>query len=415
MNTYSVSELIDVLKNTLIQQELLSNLYINGEIANYGISKNGHAYFTLKDKSAKISCVIFANRIRSLNFLPSDGMLVLLHGVVSIYEASGQIQLNVFSMENSGIGDLFKKYTELKYKLEQEGLFLNGNKLMIPKYPWKIAIVTGKDSAAEADIRINLKRRWPIATIDYFHANVQGNLASQEIIKNLITIEKLNYDLVILARGGGSFEDLNSFNDEALVRHIYQLKIPLITGIGHESDFTLCDFVADLRAATPTAAVELATPRIEDVIKEFKILEERLMMSLSRQYRDNLTQLKLLRHKLENQLALLSANLDNFRLISEKFKKQAIQYFQINNRLLTLLGNQLTNALNMYQIKLHANWENKIALLDAFGPLKILNRGYGIVYNCNKVVKSISDVMISDVVSIHLADGTIAAIVKEKK
>ena len=269
-----VSKLVRYLKNKLDGDANLSNVSIFGELSNFHSHNSGHLYFTVKDEKAALSCVMFSSSARRLNFKPKNGDKVELTGSVSLFETTGAMQLYVSSMRLQGLGDLYAQYERLKAKLYEEGYFSAEHKKAKPNlYPNKVAVLCGDASAAMSDIKICFARRWPLANVDYYPVLVQGLDAPENIINTLLKVDEMGYEYIILARGGGSFEDLFCFNDERLVKTIYSLKTFTVTGIGHEQDFTLSDFVADLRAATPTAAVELITPdikKVEELLSEYK-------------------------------------------------------------------------------------------------------------------------------------------------
>ncbi|MBP5279697.1 MAG: exodeoxyribonuclease VII large subunit, partial [Erysipelotrichaceae bacterium] len=260
MQELTVSSLLRYLKTRLDNDTNIQKIYVVGEISNYHRHFSGHLYFTLKDEKAAINCVMFKSAAALLNFEPKTGDKVIVYANTSIFEASGQLQLYVLKMNPQGLGDLYARYEALKKKLSEEGKFDDDHKIELEKtYLEKVAVLVGDKSAAMSDIKICFKRRWPLCKVDYYPVLVQGPDAPKDIIPKLKQVDELGYDAIILARGGGSFEDLFCFNDEQLVNTIYDLKTFIVTGIGHEQDFSLADFVADLRAATPTAAVELIT------------------------------------------------------------------------------------------------------------------------------------------------------------
>ena len=261
----TISLINKAIKNVIDAQPFLNKVYLKGEISNYKGHTRGHLYFTLKDESSRISAVMFSSQASSLNFIPADGMNVLVEGRIGVYEASGAYQVYVEKMVEDGIGNLYLEYEKLKKKLEQEGLFNEDHKLPIPKYPKTIGIITAPTGAAVRDIISTIKRRYPLCQTILFPTLVQGELAKDNIVKQLNKAQEYDLDLIICGRGGGSIEDLWAFNEECVARAIYECKIPIISAVGHEPDFTIADYVADLRAPTPTGAAEMAVPNLVDL------------------------------------------------------------------------------------------------------------------------------------------------------
>lgn len=279
---FKVSEISKYINRILSDDILLSDVQIVGEVSNFTHHTSGHMYFTLKDEDSQIRCVMFKNYNSKIDFPLANGMKIIARGQVSVYERSGSYQLYVRTVKEEGIGDLHLRYEELKKKLDSLGYFDNTHKKDIPKYPREIGIVSSKTGAAIQDILNVMKRRYPLAKLYFYPSLVQGESALDNIISGLNYLDNKNLDLIILARGGGSFEDLFVFNEERLVKTIFNLNTPIITGIGHEIDFTLSDFVSDLRAPTPSAAAELATPnlqRLKDEIKELSYSIKTLVFS----------------------------------------------------------------------------------------------------------------------------------------
>ena len=256
----TVTQLTKYIKYKIDNDTHLMNVFLKGEISNFKAHTRGHMYFTIKDENSRINAVMFANSVKNLNFVPQDGMKVMVVGKISVYEATGGYQIYVNEMIEDGIGNLYIKYEQLKKKLEQEGLFDVHHKRPIVKIPKKIGVVTASTGAAVRDIMTTIKRRWPLVEVILFPSLVQGASAAPDIVRNIELANTYDLDTLIVGRGGGSIEDLWCFNDEEVARSIYNSKIPVISGVGHEIDFTIADFVADLRAPTPTAAAELSVP-----------------------------------------------------------------------------------------------------------------------------------------------------------
>ncbi len=408
MNKISVNQLVNIIKDAINCQPQLQNVNVIGEIANLSVSKNGHIYFSLKDEQAKISCVMFSSRFKSLTFRPKDGTSVLINGIISVYQATGQIQINVLTMQEEGIGNIYQQYELLKEKLTKEGLFNSSNKKSITKYPEKVAVLVGLDSAASADVMHVFNRRWPICKVDIIPTIVQGIGAPSDITKNLEMIKNDNsYDFVIICRGGGSFEDLNCFNDERLIRYIYKYPKPIISGIGHESDFTLIDFVSDLRAPTPTAAVELTTPDIKEVIKDFNIFKERMEIGLSIQINNNHLSLNYIKQNLINSLNRREKEVIIAKELFNKFDRLGLTFKHNQDRVLESYKVQLEKILENNYNRSNNDLKRMEYLLDALSPLKVLSRGYSLTYKNDKLVRTSDEVNIGDKITVCLNSGRI--------
>lgn len=406
----TVSSLIRYLKNKLDTDEKLQRIYVNGEISNFHRHFSGHIYFTLKDEYAQINCVMFKSAASSLKFEPKTGDKVVVYANTSIFEQSGQLQLYVLKIEPDGLGDLYAQYEQLKKKLTDEGKFSDDHKIELEsEYPDRVAVLVGDKSAAMSDIKTAFLRRWPLCSVDYYPVLVQGGTAAADIIKELIKVDKLDYDAIILSRGGGSFEDLFCFNDENLVNTIYNLKTFIITGIGHEQDFTLADFVADLRAPTPTAAVELITPDIEDVIEEINDYEERLYSSLIAQLDSKRLKYDYLLERLTHyqaSLLNLSARIDsNVNTIRQEIIHRINSFNDDIIHLLSTIRLKADFKLN----ESNYTYKRLNTLLEAYSPENVLKRGYTLVMQDNKVVKS-SKKLKDKEFEVRFNDGSITAI-----
>jgi len=408
----SVTSLLRYLKNKLDSDDNLQRIYVVGEISNFHRHNSGHLYFTLKDESSAISCVMFKSSASSLNFEPKTGDKVLILANTSIFEVSGQLQLYVSKMSLDGLGDLYAKYELLKKKLSDEGKFDDDHKIDLPcEYINKVAVLVGDNSAAMSDIKTCFKRRWPLAKVDYYPVLVQGNTAASDIISKLLEVDKLNYEAIILARGGGSFEDLFCFNDENLVNTIYGLKTFIVTGIGHEQDFTLADFVADLRAPTPTAAVELITPDIKDVIDVIEDYEYRIISSLTDIYDNKLMKYDYLFERLihyQDLLSNVSNIIDNH---INRIKQAILHQIDIYKEKIKYSNNSLSNRLNFSLNQKQLLFKRLNTLLEAYSSQNVLKRGYSLIIQDDKVVKS-SKKLKDKEFNIKFYDGTINAIKK---
>ncbi|MEG0277582.1 MAG: exodeoxyribonuclease VII large subunit, partial [Coprobacillus sp.] len=280
------------IKAKMSQDVSLQNVYIKGEISNYRPHPSGHLYFTLKDENSRVSAIMFSSYGQKLDFQVENGMQVLIQATVSVYEATGQYQLYVQKMQQDGIGNLYLQYEKLKQKLYNEGLFDDTHKKMIPVYPKSIAVLSAKQGAAVQDVIRTIHLRFPFTKTVVFPIPVQGKDAFLEIIDVLRKVDEIGFDTVLLVRGGGSIEDLWNFNEELLVRCVFEMKTPIITGIGHETDFTLCDFVSDYRAVTPTAAAMKATPNQVELRKNISSLNKQLCYQMNRVVETHLKHLK---------------------------------------------------------------------------------------------------------------------------
>ncbi len=413
----SISVINKAIKNVIDVQPFLQKVYLKGEISNYKGHTRGHLYFTLKDDTSRINAVMFASRATSLNFVPKDGMNVLVEGRISVYEASGSYQVYVDKMSEDGVGDLYQEYEKLKKKLEQEGLFQEEHKKTIPKYPKKIGIITAPTGAAIRDIISTIKRRYPLTQTILFPTLVQGELAKDNIVKQIKTADKYDLDLIICGRGGGSIEDLWAFNEECVARAIYEAQTPIISAVGHEPDFTIADYVADLRAPTPTGAAEMAVPNLRDLkilIKQYKIRAGENINNKLNFYLKKLNDLKK-SYILKNPLAMYEVKeqkLDNLiNTINIYIKNKLLQakeaYKNITSKYI------LTNPHTIYEKKQH-DFEilvNKVKLLN---PLNILDKGYSVVEKNKEIIKDYNKLNVNDEINIRFSKGNIIANVKSK-
>ncbi|MBU5254877.1 exodeoxyribonuclease VII large subunit [Tissierella praeacuta] len=389
-----VSEVNTYIKRVFLSDMILSNLSIEGEISNFKHHYSGHMYFNLKDEKGKIKSVMFRTDNEKLKFNLEDGMKVVATGYISIYEKEGDYQFYIRHIKESGLGDLYKAFEELKKKLEAEGMFSESNKKPIPFMPKKIGVVTSSTGAAIRDIITVIRRRFPPCCILIYPSLVQGLQAPKEICEGLIYLDSRNdIDLIITGRGGGSIEELFAFNDEQLARTIYKLKTPIISAVGHEVDFTIADFVADLRAPTPSAAAELSVPDIEHLTNELESKYKRLIRNIYSTVDGYRTQIDYLNRNLKfsnptNQLKDKRQEIDNlFKDLNYVMEKK------IGDKL-----NQLSILKNS---------------LNVLNPRLALDRGYGILTdNKGKLVKSIDNIVVDEEINILLKDGKIKSIVR---
>jgi len=390
---FSVSEINNYIKNLLDSDVLLDGVFIRGELSNYKVYPSGHHYFTMKDADGAIRCVMFKSSANRLRFRPESGMKVIVFGRVTVYPRDGAYQLYVNELQLDGVGDLYIAFEQLKAKLEAEGLFDSRHKKSIPEYPDTIAVVTSPAGAAVRDIIRVLGRRWPMSKIVLLPVRVQGSEAPGEIAAALDYANRYKVaDLIITGRGGGSIEDLWAFNDEFVARAIFASEIPVISAVGHEPDVTIADFVADLRAATPSNAAELAVPDRYELWDMLHALEARLFGNLS-------SRLSLYRHRLEaySEKRVLK---DPVNLIADR--KVALDSIQ----------ERLTGAMRASVAEFRREYVERAAKLDAMSPLKVLARGYAIAENeSGRVIRSKNDVKSGDKIRIRVQKDTIGCTV----
>ena len=385
-NAISVTELNKYIKDKIDKDEMLNNVFVKGEISNYKHHYTGHLYFTLKDENSLIKCIMFKGYAANLKFEPKDGMKVTIFGSVSVFERDGVYQIYVRAMQEDGIGSLYKAYEEMKAKLEKEGLFNQSHKKKIPLMPKCIGVLTSNTGAVIRDIINVSTRRNPNVYIKLLPVPVQGPGAAEKIVDAIKTMnEKKLADVIIVARGGGSLEDLWPFNEEIVARAIYDSELPVISAVGHETDFTIADFVADLRAPTPSAAAELAVPNIADIKLKLEGYNNRYKLALKK---------KVEFMKLRYEKCM------NSRVFKEPLQKINEKYILIDMKVKTM-QNSISNIYNSKK----TNMIKHIAKLDALSPLKTLTRGYSIVQSNGKIVKSVSQIKKDDEVDIRLIDG----------
>lgn len=415
---YSVTQYNQAIKNFLDSKEECRNVHIRGEISNFKGHTRGHLYFTLKDEESRINAVMFSFNTDNLNFEPKDGDEVLVDGKISVYVPNGNYQVYVEKMNLAGNGDLLRKFEELKKKLMDEGLFASEHKKAIPKYPLHIGIVTAPTGAAIRDILSTIKRRFPLCETILFPSLVQGEDAKFDIVRQIEKAQEYDLDVLIVGRGGGSIEDLWAFNEEMVARAIYASRIPIISAVGHEPDFTIADFVADLRAPTPTGAAEMAVPNMADIFNYIKQEEIRLNKCI-------MSKIELLKKSLDTLSTsyVLSNPLASFEIKEQKLDSlitrlnQTIQYRLINaqSRFDSIKKNHI--LLNPHELFMtyHNTLELYINKLELLNPLNVLGKGYSITKKGNEVIKSSKQLKKKDLVNIKLLDGTIDAIVEGVK
>ena len=388
----TVSDLNRYIKDKIANDENLSQILVKGEISNFKNHYTGHLYFTLKDENSLIKCVCFKTYAEKLTFMPKDGMKVIVLGSVSVFERDGIYQIYVKIMEEDGLGDLYTKYKELKEKLEKEGLFDETHKKEIPFMPKTIGVLTSQTGAVIRDIINVSTRRNPNVHIRLLPVPVQGDGAAEKIASGIeLMNEKKLADVLILARGGGSLEDLWPFNEEVVARAIYNSELPIISAVGHETDFSISDFVADLRAPTPSAAAELAVADVYEVKRKISDYQDRLRMALIK---------KVELMKLRFDKCMASA------VFKEPLRKVNDNYLVLDNllkRLEVAIKNKEEQEKNRY-LKL-------VSKLDTLSPLKTLARGYTLTERQGKIIKSKNELQKGDIVDIRFTDGKKQAVI----
>ena len=389
----TVSDLNRYIKDKIADDEYLNNILIKGEISNFKNHYTGHMYFTLKDEKSLIKCIMFKSYATKLTFMPKDGMKVMILGGVSVFERDGVYQIYVRAMEEDGLGDLYTKYQELKEKLEKQGLFDEEHKMKIPQMPKVIGVLTSQTGSVIRDIINVSTRRNPNVYIRLLPVPVQGEGAAEKIAYGIEYMNRNKLaDVLILARGGGSLEDLWPFNEEIVAHSIYNSEIPIISAVGHETDFTIADFVADLRAPTPSAAAELAVPDIYEVKRKIDTYQDRLRSSL-------IKKVELMKLRYEKCMASSA-----FR---EPLRKINDNYLKIDTYIKHLEG-----LIKTKQEKVKTKYIKQVAKLDALSPLKTLYRGYSITEKDGKIIKSKEELETGDCVEIRFVDGRKQAKIK---
>lgn len=382
----TVSDLNQYIKNKIADDEFLNNVLVKGEISNFKNHYTGHMYFTLKDENCLIKCIMFKSYAQKLAFMPKDGAKVMVFGTVSVFERDGVYQIYVKAMEEDGLGDLYTKYLKLKNELEEQGYFEESHKKQIPIMPKVVGVLSSQTGSVIKDIINVSTRRNPKVYIRLLPVPVQGEGAAEKIAYGIDYMNKNNLaDVLILARGGGSLEDLWPFNEKIVAQSIYESKIPIISAVGHETDFTIADFVADLRAPTPSAAAELAVPDVYEVKQKIQISQDRLRNSLIK---------KVELMKLRYEKCMSSS------VLREPTRRINESYILIDKYL-----KQLENTIKARQEKEKAKYIELVAKLDAYSPLKTLYRGYSIIEKEGKIVKKKEDLKKDDIIDIQLVDG----------
>ena len=394
MNYKSITEINEIVKNILENDVMLMDIYVKGEISNLKYHSRGHIYFSLKDENSKINAVFF-NATNKLLFTPKDGDSVLVRGKINVYTVNGNYQINVSEIKQDGVGNLYILFEELKHKLALEGLFDSNHKRKIPRFPKKVGIITAKEGAAVKDIISTINRRYPLCQIYLFPSLVQGEGAKENIVQMIRKANETDLDILIIGRGGGSIEDLWAFNEEIVAREIYNSRVPVISAIGHEIDYTIADFVSDLRAPTPTAAAELAVKNIEDI--EVYLSDATTRMSNALLNKINHSKEIVNRYKTNYILNNHSKMYDMKYRELEKFKSklELLAKTQIN-----LCKNRLENI----KIK-----------LELLNPTNVLEKGYSIVKENDKIIKNAKNIKVGSELKIILSNGEVISETKGVK
>lgn len=436
----TVTALTKYIKHKFEADPYLERVFLTGEISNFRMRPNAHQYFSLKDDKAKISAIMFKGAFNKLKFQPEEGMKVLVIGRISLYEPGGSYQIYIEHMEPDGVGALYQALEKRKKALQEEGLFKEVFKQPLVKYPKKIAVITSPSGAVVKDIITTIKRRYPIVQLVVFPTLVQGDKAADDIVKRIKEVDALgDFDTMIVGRGGGSIEDLWPFNEERVVRAIFESRTPIISSVGHETDVTLADLVADVRAATPTAAAELATPVLREEILKIKEKESRLIQGMDNQIKhkkqkfDHLSesfvfkQPKRLYEAFSIQLDTLNRRLE--QSLNSEIKQKEKEFIQLVKRLETqnpkedinlakqkvnYLNEKLTQSIDLTMKDKKRNLIQLMTNLDMLSPLQTMLRGYSYVTIDDQIIKSTNDVDVKQVVNIHLSDGEVTAEIQEK-
>ena len=414
----SVTQLTRYIKYKIDNDIHLNEVFLKGEISNFKAHSRGHFYFTLKDEGSRINAIMFSSNTKKIKFTPEEGMKVLVTGKISVYESTGAYQIYISDMQEDGVGNLYIAFEQLKKRLQEEGLFKEEFKKPIKKYPSTIGVVTAPTGAAIKDIISTIKRRWPLVQVYLFPSLVQGEEAKEDIVKQIKLADSYHLDTLIVGRGGGSIEDLWAFNEEIVARAIFECQTPVISAVGHEIDFTISDFVADLRAPTPTGAAEMAVPQLNDVIGYTHQLKIRLNNQINNKIKNGKERLEGLKNRniLKNPMLLYEPKELEFSNLLEKLKycltncvhKKEKDFIRIKNSYILQKPYQILDKKSNKYLQL-------LSKLETLSPLLTLQRGYTITKKEEKIISSIKDIKINDLLEIELADGKIDAKVIKKE
>ena len=408
----TVTQLTRYIKYKIDNDVNLNEVFLKGEISNFKAHSRGHFYFTLKDEGSRINAIMFASSTRNIKFMPEDGMKVLVTGKISVFEANGAYQIYVNDMLEDGVGNLYIAYEQLKKRLEEEGLFKDVYKKPIPKIPNRIGVITAPTGAAIKDIISTIKRRWPLCEVYLFPALVQGEDAKEDIVKQIHKADSFGLDTLIVGRGGGSIEDLWAFNEEIVARAIFECNTPVISAVGHEIDFTIADFVADLRAPTPTGAAEMAVPQLSDVLNYLNQIKIRLNNTVINQIKVNRKKLDSIRSSniFKNPTMIYQTKEMIFDNLVEKLKFNMINLTNVKGKDLIRLKNSYV-LKNPYQLldKKSNKYLNLVSKLETLSPLQTLQRGYTMTKKDGKVINSSKKIKKGDSIEVEFRDGSIEA------
>ena len=411
VRTGTVSQINAYVKKILDHNIILSNVNVKGEISNYKRHFSGHIYLTLKDEGGVLKAVMFRGNAAKLAFEPKDGMKVIARGRVTVYEAGGSYQLYIEEMSPDGIGSLYEQYERLKKQLEQEGLFSSAHKKPIPKFPKRVGVITASTGAAVRDIINVITRRYPMAEIVLYPAQVQGTGAAQSVVSGINYFNtKKNVDTIIAGRGGGSIEDLWAFNEEIVARAIYNSDIPIISAVGHETDFTIADFVADLRAPTPSAAAEIAVPSSTELYQRLNVINSRLIQAVSTGIKHR--RLRIERCRLKTPKQRIEENALRLDAVTKRLENSYTRLLTEKSRRLERLSAAVNSGFKLKLSHEQRRFSACVAKLDALSPLAVLTRGYAIPLKDNSVVKSVKQMESGDNLELKLHDGVIDCVVK---
>ena len=414
----TISAITRYLKNKFDTDVNLRTVYLKGEISNIKYHTTGHLYFSLKDETSKINAIMFSSNAKKLVFNPVDGSKVLVIGRISVYEATGGYQIYIDEMIEDGVGNLYLAFEKLKKDLAKEGLFDTKYKKEIPKIPESIGVVTAPTGAAIRDIISTIKRRFPICKVIVFPTLVQGENAKDDIVRNIELANTYPLDLLIVGRGGGSIEDLWPFNEEVVARAIFNSNIPIISAVGHEIDFTIADYVADLRAPTPTGAAEMAVPNITDLINMISNYKVRINEAINNKINYKKLYLDSLKNNyiLKNPLILYDNKKQYLDTLIDKLNNSLINKCNIIRHRLDLIKNNhiLKNPELIYKNKKN-DLKTIIDKLELLNPMNIIKRGYSLTYINDNIIKSVKNINKNDSINIKLCDGVINATVVDIK
>ena len=406
----TVSQVNEYIRQKINGDDILKGIMVKGEISNYTSHSSGHSYFILKDKDSQISTVLFRGFKQYLTFEPKEGMKVIITGDVDVYKKNGKYQLVAHKITEAGIGDLYIAYQQLKEKLAKEGLFDKEHKKKIVKYPKRIGVVTAKNGAAVRDIITTIKRRYPYCEVLVFSTLVQGDQAARQITYQIRRAQNYDLDTLIVGRGGGSIEDLWSFNEEIVAHAIYESQVPVISAVGYEIDYTISDFVADLRAPTPTAAAEMAVPDMVSIIFKFNQLADRITKNMEDRIIKNRSKLDDIskRNVFKNPHSIYDVKRMDLDLLVGRFENSSKDIISDKRNLLFKLENAhvLKKPESITKNK-KERYVNNLSKLEVLNPLLTLKRGYAIAKVNDKVISSSKDVKRGDKLNIDFDDGTV--------